>query len=1081
MDGVYGTVNNICSREAFVKKVLVIVFACLMAMLCAPIAQGMDSMYLCSVEDTLKGGMWDATQMLDSSQTVFDYNVPEDGISLLVFYSNTCGNSKRVVQELAQSEWADDPKVNLVAVECSEGSWMDTYTFFQETAGEKSSAFTIWYKAEWLQWYYANTVGSYDSLEYPLVIAAKEDSKGVRLRAASTGYQMPAVYSYMIETVLDMEPPPTELNYSVIGNEVRIDGFSTNQTQLVVPETIDGLPVTRIGDYAFDYSAIQSVQLPDTIKYIGFGAFSDCNYLTQIDLPDSLEEIAYGAFGDCDKLTEITLPRSLTAIGDRVFYDCDALSSIYVAEGNTTFKVVDNVLYTADSSELIYYPSTKTDKTYAILDGTTNVREDAMAFCPVEELTLPNSLKEFTRKSLYACPKLQEFCVADDHPTLMTEDGLLYSKDMSVLYACPTALEGSLSVPEGIVRIEDKAFSNCSKLNVITLPSSLREIGYRAFGECLGLKALEIPNGLTRVETEAFYCCMNLNELVFPKSLEYLGYYCFCYCYARDLYFQGDAPEVDRNLYTSANIYHTNSSSGWNDVFWDNYNLKLWNGGDLPLLSGQGSDYWGYNYTWELDRNTGTLILSSYAFRNPSNYRTGDWVGYAEQIKHLVLEDTVQFDVNVCAFYPNLESMVLPDTLQTIPDTAFNGSRQPIAITVAEGNPYFCSQEGMLYSADKTRLLYAGGLEGLTEYTVPRSVTAIDYYAFLNTKLTDLELPRKLSTSFFGLRAPTLERVSITGSSNFKAVDGVLYNAKQTWVIFYPNGRNGSYYEIPEGTAMVERYAFAYTANLTKVSFPETMFTIMPYAFYGSSITNASFAGPIHGMAERAFSKSALEELDIVVSNYVGDLAFQECTQLKRVALNGALSTGDGLFYGCTALTDVTLSTRLTTLPYNTFGDCTALTSIMLPESITEIESGAFNGCKSMKRIYVPGAPPVMSDDFSRMNITPEMVVDQESDDWRLLVGCEWGGCTLVDWEKPKSASARWRNDKLYITLQCVLKDDPLYVAFYDGQGRMLRCQMIPMAEGALNSITVPKNTADIRIFFMGQDYAPTMPVMLPD
>lgn len=96
------------------KKMLMIVLACLMSILCATDVYGMDAMVLCSVEDTLKGGMWDKIQRLDSSQTTFDHTVPEDGISLLIFYSNTCGNSRRVVQELAQSKCAEDPKVHLV-------------------------------------------------------------------------------------------------------------------------------------------------------------------------------------------------------------------------------------------------------------------------------------------------------------------------------------------------------------------------------------------------------------------------------------------------------------------------------------------------------------------------------------------------------------------------------------------------------------------------------------------------------------------------------------------------------------------------------------------------------------------------------------------------------------------------------------------------------------------------------------------------------------------------------------------------------------------------------------------------------
>ena len=83
-----------------------------------------------------------------------------------------------------------------------------------------------------------------------------------------------------------------------------------------IPETLGGLPVTVIGDYAFSgCNELTSVTIPEGLTAIGEYAFSDCYGLTSLTLPGGLTSIGEFAFSDCSGLTSVTFPEGLTTIG----------------------------------------------------------------------------------------------------------------------------------------------------------------------------------------------------------------------------------------------------------------------------------------------------------------------------------------------------------------------------------------------------------------------------------------------------------------------------------------------------------------------------------------------------------------------------------------------------------------------------------------------------------------------------------------------------------------------------------------------------------------------------------------------
>ena len=88
----------------------------------------------------------------------------------------------------------------------------------------------------------------------------------------------------------------------------------------------------------------------------------------------------------------------------------------------------------------------------------------------------------------------------------------------------------SLTLPSSVTSIGDNAFSGCSGLTSLTLPSSVTWIGWDAFTGCSGLTSLTIPSGVTWIGYYAFEGCSGLTSLTIPSSVTSIGNYAFSYC-----------------------------------------------------------------------------------------------------------------------------------------------------------------------------------------------------------------------------------------------------------------------------------------------------------------------------------------------------------------------------------------------------------------------------------------------------------------------------------------------------------------------------------------------------------------------
>ena len=281
-------------------------------------------------------------------------------------------------------------------------------------------------------------------------------------------------------------------------------------------------------------SSLCEINLNDSLKTIGESAFRNCTVLTEIRIPDSVTNIGSFAFSGCTSLTEINLSNKLQSVSTSLFENCPSLESIIVpgsvkAFGSRSFK---------DCTSL-------TSITFE--DGVDNIYGyELFINCSFETVLLPSSVSHLNlephmgRHTMWPST-LSAISVAEDNPVFSSENGVLFTKDKSLLLLCPSGKTGSITVDvdvdayafynsslehvvfsDNLTLIGDYAFANSSLLDIIMV-KTIDDVGKYVFYNCTKLTSITFPTNMDTIMDGMFYGCTSLVLTELPESVQYIG------------------------------------------------------------------------------------------------------------------------------------------------------------------------------------------------------------------------------------------------------------------------------------------------------------------------------------------------------------------------------------------------------------------------------------------------------------------------------------------------------------------------------------------------------------------------------
>lgn len=296
-----------------------------------------------------------------------------------------------------------------------------------------------------------------------------------------------------------------QFNYTTNNGTITITGYTGPGDAVDIPDTINGLPVRRIGESAFGgNNSLTSVTIPSGVTNIGYAAFSFCLSLTSVTIPNSVTGIGDYAFINCTSLAEVTIPNSVTRIGDYAFLWCGGLMAFTVDAENPAYSSMDGVLFDKNRTKLIQCPALKTGN-YTVPSGVTSILNRAFLGCiNLVKVTIPGSVTSIGFEAFLGCSSLTAISVDGDNPAYSSLDGVLFNKGRTTLIQWPRGRTEDYIIPHGVIRVEDSAFYGCS-LTSVTIPSSVTFIGPSAFYGCFSLERVHFQGNIPRVGDNAFF------------------------------------------------------------------------------------------------------------------------------------------------------------------------------------------------------------------------------------------------------------------------------------------------------------------------------------------------------------------------------------------------------------------------------------------------------------------------------------------------------------------------------------------------------------------------------------------------
>jgi hypothetical protein len=669
-----------------------------------------------------------------------------------------------------------------------------------------------------------------------------------------------------------------DFTYTSTATEVTITGYTGAGGAVAIPASIDGTPVTAIGEAAFSPNyrgnqSITSVSIPDSVTSIGSYAFSECRSLAFVAIPASVRSIGPGAFSDCRDLTSVTIPDGVTSIEFYTFAGCSGLTSV------------------------------------TIPDSVTSISNDAFVACiGLTSVTIPASVTSIGLGAFFACSGLTNFEVDSTNPAYSSLGGVLYNKNQTTLILCPAGKSGSYTIPNNVTIIGVEAFAGCDFLTSVTIGSGVTSIGSYAFDGCTGLTSITIPNSVTSIGNNAFAGCSSLTSVTIPDSVTSTGDGAFSGCSRlTSVSIPAGVTSIGNNAFarcsslTSVTIPDSVTSIGYG-AFSDcsrltsvsipagvtsigNYAFNGCSGltsvtipNSVPSI-GVGT-FWDCSSLTSVTIGSGVTSIGDFAFNDCSGITHFVFTGNAptlepESFSGVPFDATVRYSSAATGWEATFGGLTaVADYLDVL---TYSTANNQVTITGYTGTGGVVIIPASIGGAPVTAIGENAFLDSssLTSVTIPASVTSIGGGAFSGCSgLTSVTIPASVTSIGLGAFSGCSGLINIEVDINnltYTSVGGVLYNKDQTTLIKFPASKSGSY-TIPNSVTSIGNEAFAGCTALTSVTIPDSL----------TSIGNDAFAGC-----------SSLPRVMIPVATVLGIDAFPPTTTILRYLSDAQLTSRD--------------------------------------------------------------------------------------------------------------------------------------------------------------------------------------------
>ncbi len=369
----------------------------------------------------------------------------------------------------------------------------------------------------------------------------------------------------------------------------------------------------------------------------------------------------------------------------------------------------------------------------------------------------------------------------------------------------------------------------------------------------------------------------------------------------------------------------------------------------------------GTNAYWSFNEANGVLTVSgSGEMEYFPEKAYPHWYFLRDEIKTVeITENVTSVSENAFAYCKNLQKAFLGEKVSSVGNKAFRSCISLEEFVVDEGNETYKSIDGLLYSKDETKLIYApGSISGC--FVVPNSVNRIAAFSFAECiNLEAIIIPSSVSGIEYG---------AFSGCTSLKNV-----NIPKGNIVISPSTFNDcislSEFRFPEGTTLIQSHIFKNCPSLKNVYIPNSVkeFSSQVLVDCENATVRVNEDHPTlysidghlckKGTNSLIFPSGETKEFVSIPEGVeeIANYAFFGRNNIKKISFPKTLKTiSNYAFSNCKDLSEIYFEEGTEEIKSNAFSECSSLQTIIFPQTLKNIEELAFWNCSSLKNVYIP-------------------------------------------------------------------------------------------------------------------------------